>query len=707
MGKLNEIHIGDIILLNNTTYRILDMNEKRVVLIQMGIRRLDIAYYSTNLFKDYLRNSEIQVVQVKENELPVEKLSEKDKEDVERKAACLEEMLQEMYPNWDRIQMRESKPAVDKLKEQLHISSPTVFKMIRKYLQSGRNQYSLLDERKKGNNRNNDYKIGDTVRGHGNTKVLNDERLREIFEEGFQYYCKGAECGITLKAAYEFIIQKYYSKNSVENGNLIIEPLPPEECPSYKRFWIYATNQNGGEGIRKLRNSDRERRNNERLLLGTSQSGCLGPGHIVEIDEVELDMVNVSANDRRQIVGRSVVYMAVDVYSTCIVGCWVDYDNNSFVGLTNLLMSMFCGLEEEFSSCGIVKAKEVCPHSFLPLEIRVDQGSEYTSGDARRIALETGMSVTLVAPGTGSLKGIVEQIFHQLQEELRAAAFGTGIILKKYGSKHYETACTDIFDTRKIVYQFVEKYNHTQRKGYPMTLDMMNAELIPTPMNLWEFGCQNISMPRWILPGMLDNLVFSLLKNDKKFTVSRRGLNYQGLYYDIDEEWFRNVMRRAGNQVLNYDGIRYDPRSINTVYKMMDGKLIAIPLNELRAEQGSFLGMTWNAYDECLKAYKKRIHDHDQEDQKRKLNLRQNVSKTIAKAKREQETGKNIKKNIRDARRSERESISIENTVEQRMGLNEEKQLTQKDEGGQAFNELLIENYIADNTDDDTAIWGR
>lgn len=87
--------------------------------------------------------------------------------------------------------------------------------------------------------------------------------------------------------------------------------------------------------------SAKERRNNARLLQGNSQSGCAGPGHIVEVDEVEIDMINVSTRDSRQVVGRAVMYLAIDVYSCCIVGCWVDYANNSFVGITNLLMALF------------------------------------------------------------------------------------------------------------------------------------------------------------------------------------------------------------------------------------------------------------------------------------------------------------------------------------------------------------------------------
>ena len=146
---------------------------------------------------------------------------------------------------------------------------------------------------------------------------------------------------MSLKSAYRYLVGKHYMTQEYNNGILVQKMASLEEIPTYKRFWTYCNKQNDRNGITPLKMSAKERRNNARLLRGNSQSGCLGPGHIVEVDEVEIDMINVSSRDSRQVVGRAVMYLAIDVYSCCIVGCWVDYANNSFVGITNLLMALF------------------------------------------------------------------------------------------------------------------------------------------------------------------------------------------------------------------------------------------------------------------------------------------------------------------------------------------------------------------------------
>ena len=342
----------------------------------------------------------------------VKNLTLDEEEEIARKAKAMERMLQSMYPAWERISSKETKPEVKALMQELGCRKTTVYKLIRLYLQSGRNRYSLVDGRKGEKNRVNDYKTGDSVRGHGDKTVANDERLEEIFQDGYQYFLKGKEAGVSLKSAYRYLIGKHYMTQEYVDGALVQKMLPLEEIPTYKRFWTYCKKQGGENGIMPLKMSAKERRNNARLLQGNSQSGCAGPGYIVEVDEVEIDMINVSSRDSRQVVGRAVMYLAVDVFSCCIVGCWVDYSNNSFVGITNLLMALFFDGREQYAKYGLTAPVEVCPMGFIPQELRTDHGAEYTSEDMRRVGREIGMNIVLAPPATGSMKGLVEQSFH-------------------------------------------------------------------------------------------------------------------------------------------------------------------------------------------------------------------------------------------------------------------------------------------------------
>lgn len=672
-NKELTIAVGTVMQSDEGIFRILLLNEKHVLLIQLEVSKLNIIRISMDFFQYELSCRELVPIAWQEEKFQVENLTEIDEEMLNYRVQSIERMLQSIYPAWERLQSKETKPEVKKVMEELEVSKATAFKLIRRYLQSGRLKYALLDGRKGEKNRKNEYKWGESLRGHGDSKVENDEKLENIFEDGYLYFYKNREKGVSLMAAYRYIVAKYYTVTEFESGRLVTKCLPETEIPSYKRFWNYCSKKNP-ESISKLKISANTRRNNERLLHGNSQSGCLGPGHIVEIDEVEIDMINVMTSDSRRTVGRAVMYLAVDVYSCCIVGCWVDYANNSFVGITNLLMNFLESPAERFRKYGMEVPEGIFPSGFVPMELRTDQGAEYTSEDIRRIGRETGMNISLVAPGTGSLKGLVEQAFHQFQEMLRGAAGGVGIIMKTYGSKHYETACTDIEDVRKIAYEFVVYFNQHKR-DYPLTKEMLQESVPPMPAAIWKYGCKNVMSPRWITPPMRNQFMFALLKNDRKFQISRRGVTYKGLYYELASDWFLDMMRKTENRKETFNGVRYDPRSINNIYIMRTGEVVKIPLNEIREEQRTFRDMTWKEYDELWKKKKETDRRLNGKDLEMAALTAQQMSGVIEAAKSMQQPGKNQKKKIKEARKQERAAILSENTLELRMGLADDLEL--------------------------------
>lgn len=662
-----QMQVGDMVQMPDGPYRILVMTANCGIFIQMNTTRLNILRLSMEFIKYQISMGAIKNTDWTEKEYLVKDLTDEEKEEMNRKATAIERMLQRLYPEWERIQSKETKPEFKDLMQELGRSKAVTHRKIRVYLQSGRNRYSLVDGRKGETNRKNEYKVGDSVRGHGDKTVANDERLEEIFQDGYQYFLKGKEAGVSLKSAYRYLVGKHYMTQEYVDGALVQKMLPLEEIPTYKRFWTYCKKQGGENGIMPLKMSAKERRNNARLLLGNSQSGCAGPGHIVEVDEVEIDMINVSTRDSRQVVGRAVMYLAIDVYSCCIVGCWVDYANNSFVGITNLLMSLFFDGREQYERYGLTAPVEVCPMGFIPQELRTDHGAEYTSEDMRRVGREIGMNIVLAPPATGSMKGLVEQSFHQFQELVRGAAAGTGVIMKKHDSRHYETACTDLDDIRRMAYRFVIYFNQHKRDGYPLTKEMIQADVPPIPASIWQYGCEYLMTPRWLTESTKKTAFFALLKTDRKFQISRRGVTYRGLFYENGEPWLLEKMWKTGKKREALPGVRYDPRSINHVYLMEDGVLHVIPLNEIREEQKSFKNMSWKEYDGLWKRKKETGRGLEAHDLEQQVSVQRDMADVIRTAKKLQNAGKNRKKDIRNARKQEQENGQISDTLADRL----------------------------------------
>lgn len=671
-----QMQVGDVVQMPDGLYRVLVMTPNCGIFIQIETTRLNILRFSMDFVKYQISIGGIKRSDWKDEELLVKNLTDEEKEELNRKTAAVERMLQRLYPEWERIQSKETKPEIKELMQELGRSKAVTHRKIRNYLQSGRNPYSLVDGRKGEKNRKNEYKVGDPVRGHGNKTVANDVRLEEVFQDGYSYFLKGKEVGVSLKSAYRYLVGKHYMTQEYSNGTLVQKMAPLEEIPTYKRFWTYCNKQNDRNGITPLKMSAKERRNNSRLLRGNSQSGCLGPGHIVEVDEVEIDMINVSSRDSRQVVGRAVMYLMIDVYSCCIVGCWVDYANNSFVGITNLLMALFFDGREQYERYGLTASPEVYPMGFIPQELRTDHGAEYTSEDMRRVGREIGMNIVLAPPATGSMKGLVEQSFHQFQELVRGAAAGTGVIMKKHDSRHYETACTDLDDIRRMAYRFVIYFNQHKRDGYPLTKEMIQADVPPIPASIWQYGCEYLMTPRWLTDSTKKTAFFALLKTDRKFQISRRGVTYRGLFYENGEQWLLEKMWKTGKKREALPGVRYDPWSINHVYLMEDGVLHVIPLNEIREEQKSFKNMSWKEYDGLWKRKKDTGRSLEAHDLEQQVSVQRDMADVIMTAKKLQNAGKNRKKDIRNARKQEQENNQLSNTLADRLTAAKEDVVT-------------------------------
>ena len=330
-------------------------------------------------------------------------------------------------------------------------------------------------------------------------------------------------------------------------------------------------------------------------------------------------------------------------------------------------MSLFFDGREQYAKYGLTAPPEVCPMGFIPQELRTDHGAEYTSEDMRRVGREIGMNIVLAPPATGSMKGLVEQSFHQFQELVRSAAGGTGVIMKTHDSRHYETACTDLDDIRRMAYRFVIYFNQHKRDGYPLTKEMIQAEVPPIPASIWQYGCEYLMTPRWLTESTKKTAFFALLKTDRRFQISRRGVTYRGLFYENGEQWLLEKMWKTGKKKEALPGVRYDPRSINNVYLMEDGALYVIPLNEIREEQKSFKDMSWKEYDELWKRRKDTSKGLEAYDLEQQVSVQRDMADVITTAKRLQNAGKNRKKNIRDARKQEQENGQLQNTLAERL----------------------------------------
>ena len=664
------LKVSDIIVAYGSSYRVICIQKDFCVLCQMGSTSLDLKCMQTQDILAGLVDGNVRIENSDELHVAdIDSMDVKTKEKFIKRRDFIRDVAQAYGPTFLNLSGRDPKDELNVLIKKHSMNRGSAWRYIKAYLQSGLDEYALLPK-KTGPQTTTPYqyqnkpgrKYSDT-----NTGILVDQNVQACFAEALDYYKSGR--ANSIRNAFDLMNLLHFTKTEVDvGGSLVRRLMSASERPTLRQFQYYITKTLSKEEKDRIKTSAQEQRNNKRLLLSDNLKNIMGPGDCIEIDEVEVDISLVSQIDPEQVVGRPIVYAMIDVYTRAIIAVSVSFDNNSIIGLTNCLMNL---AEDKVALCqkyGIHISPEIWPSMFLPRTIRADRGSEYRSKEAKRIFNELNINLELVPGGSGSLKGSIEQWFHQLHSAQNPLLEGRGLIQKRHDSKHHQEARLTIEDFKKIVYNFVVTHNQTYMDRYPLTHDMIAQKTPPIPLRLWEYGITAFGNLKPI--ANKEQFIFSLLR-PVTAKLSRKGITYKGLYYmDVVSLSLRQRMYEQGNKAAPVE-MRIDPRDVGALYMLnSDGNLMKVPLNTERAGN-NYSGVSLAEYLDLYQAKKSQDKLGKVHNEELRVGLLAANSKTIAEA--EANTPRYAStKNIRGSRAVEKKIEATKHSVSRQL-LDEEQ----------------------------------
>lgn len=597
------IKVCDILIMNSQRYRVIFLKKDMAVLCVMDVSALKLICIPPNELLEALLDGSLSIVPSCECRVTdFGSMSESARQGYCAKRDFIRDIEKQYGPTYLEIVGHKNKESLNLLINKYGLSRSTAWRYIRIYLQSGMDE-SALYPKHPGPVVGSTYKYSEKPgrkNGEVNMGVLVDETVEEHFREALEHYKSGR--AQTMQNAFDRMNQRYYSTPEINaNGSLTQRLLPASMRPTFRQFEYYVQKSLSAEEKDLIQTSAQEQRNNKRLLLSDNLKDVMGPGDCVEMDEVEVDLSLVSQVDPDQTVGRPIVYAMVDVYTRMIIAVSVAFDNNSVRGLTNCLMNLAEDKVELCEKYGIRISPDVWPSGFIPRTIRADRGSEYRSKEAKRIFNELGINLELVPGGSGSLKGSVEQSFHQLHSAQNPLLENKGLIEKRHDSNHHREAMLTIEDFKRILYNFVITHNQFYMKNYPLTHDMIAKHISPIPAALWAYGVATYGSLRPI--SNKDQFYYSLM-TPITAKCSRKGITYKGLYYmDFKDFGMKQRMYIQGTKQAPLE-VRIDPRDVGAIYMLdRDKRLKTIPLNTARTGN-NYQGMPLAEYLELYKVKK-------------------------------------------------------------------------------------------------------
>lgn len=663
-NKQMTIEVNGIIsdIKKNKRYRILYiMSKDNLVLIEMDTTKFNVFVSSMNelirgMGSRYILSKGISKIVEESN------LSDNQLENYKRKKSFVDDIQKIYGPTYLELVGHSSKKELNDLYKKYNMSKSHAWKLIRIILQNGFD-YSILVHTRKNVELNYKYKTGRKSAIEKGIPITQD--IEKIFKKGLEQYKNNRNTSFQL--IYDRLCYEYFSK--VEDG--VFKVLSQDERPTYRQFYYYCSKHLNKKEMEEIKTSRAEFRNNSRLLLNSSTYNVQGPGDMLEMDALEMDVEIVSETNRNKVIGRPILYALIDVYSRAIVAISVSFENNSVLGMTNCLMNLG---EDKTEFCQRYGISDIditkWPSNFIPNRIRVDRGSDFVSKEAERIFNELNITREIVTGATGSMKGIIEQLWHQIHSAQNSSLQNAGLIEKRYDSTHKKKACLTIREITQMVIVHVLAYNELELKNFKPTKNMVKEKIEFTPASLWNYGINEYGAPRPILNKA--QYAYSLMKKPAA-RISRKGVCIDGLYYANNDEYLLEAMIHAGNRSEPFD-CRYDERNITNLYYMnpVTNVLTSASLIEDIRGQSDFINNTRQERLDFLEN-EKLLREENNQKQQTIRSSRVSVFDNMVKNAKKQNKDKELDtKNMIENRKKERDLNRSNNDIESRL-LNDTK----------------------------------
>lgn len=423
----------------------------------------------------------------------------------------------------------------------------------------------------------------------------------------------------TLKAAYEKFCDTY-ERSEIQRrigDQKIINYLPfdKEQCISYQQFSYHLKKLCDPNEILKKRVGNLKYEKDIKPKQGSSLDGVLGATHRYEVDATVLDLyVRYPFDKKNQVtMGRPVLYIVVDVYSTMIVGFYLGFDGPNWQGAAQALVNACSNKVEFAASFGECIEESDWPANYIPSQITIDNGPEYPiSLISTVLKSELGVQAfNYTAVYRGDAKGTVEGTFNILNNEF--VHFQPGSIFKNTdrGEKHPSNCATLSYEdvVKKLIYQIIYHNNSAER------LDKFNWQAIyddikPTPQAIFLHSIdKDMDGGRATSKEDMAHVYWGFLPEEQA-TIQKDGLKFQGVMFSSKEAERRGFFSKAmhgGRYKIPIK--RSHLRCDNLWHKTPDGEFIRFEVKNVN--NGSpFVGIHWSIVEHLIAGLKQKKQEH-------------------------------------------------------------------------------------------------
>lgn len=293
------------------------------------------------------------------------------------------------------------------------------------------------------------------------------------------------------KRRYKIILEKSFVCGYKVEGSLLIPQFPPLGQYPNKEQTRRVIEVEHPELLKLLNSTTKGHfARNMRGIMGSSWEGVSGPGHTWAIDSTVADIYLRSSINRAWVIGRPVVYIVMDVWSTAVMGFFACLEGPSW---DMAKIALFCATADPkliSALWGYTYIPVLNPQPTLAAVLLSDRG-EYLSVGARQTGMILRVQESFNPAYRPDLKGIGE-VPHRIAKD-EQFRFIPGAIdarrveleLRKFNPR--ESVLT-MREYVSVLYLIFAEYNLTADRRHRLDATMRATDVVPSPAGLWHWG---------------------------------------------------------------------------------------------------------------------------------------------------------------------------------------------------------------------------
>ena len=440
--------------------------------------------------------------------------------------------------------------------------------------------------------------------------------------------------GKTLADSRQDMIDRYYSKLQLVDGELIKLPLPDSQLiqpPAY-RYWANKLLSDTSLQLEVLEDSFWRKRLRGRS--GKAWQTTIGSADIYEIDATVGNFFLISEFSPTRLIGRPVIYFVIDRRSSMIVGLHVGLEGPSWNAARYALFSAFTSKVEFCRKYDIHIKEEDWPAQEMCNMIVADNAELLGKNAERSLQDFLNLDCQFNPPGIPVGKGTIESKFFTVLEKVSWVPGAWKARAAEHDRRNdldmrWDARLT-LRDLTRILIDEVIAHNNANRVEGIRTKEMIQANVQPYRRDIYLWSLENESGERVRHPDK--DALYRCLLPSKLFSMTEAGLAANGAYYlpiEGDIETLLAAHRRKRRKLR----VHYDTNSDDQVFVIDDktGKWSTWQLSPASSE--IYAKMRLEELLELQAADEFAAHDAVDHENRERAKKKQRQSVIVAKAK--------------------------------------------------------------------------